>query len=105
MAYKVIEPENIDIYDTPTHTTKKKVPFSFDNINITTSEMWHYAIWGAIGLLILWVGITNAGSYYLPATRLSNTPATFFYSWQMGNIFIITGILTLYHTFFGRGKP
>ena len=104
MAYKIIEPENIDIYDTPTQQIKKKTPFSLDNINISTEELWYYGIRCGIGLFILIIGIVNAGSYFLPSTRLMNAPATFFYSWQVANLLIISGCLIIYHYLFGSGK-
>ena len=102
MAYRIIEPESIDIYEPGIKPAQKKVPFSLDNINITTEEMWYYGVRCGIGLFILWFGIVNAGSYYLPATRLMNAPATFFYSWQVANLLIITGVLVIYHTLFQK---
>jgi hypothetical protein len=106
MAYKIIQPENIDIYESGTtqQVKRTKIPFSLDNINITVDELKYYGLRCGVGLLILWFGVTNAGSYYLPATRLMNEPATFFYSWQIANLLIISGALIIYHYLFGSGK-
>lgn len=106
MAYKILQPENIDIYEqgTTLQPNKVKIPFSLDNIHITVDDLKYYGLRCGIGLVVLYLGITNAGSYYLPTTRLMNAPATFFYSWQVANLLIISGSLIIYHYLFGSGK-
>lgn len=104
MGYRVIEPENIDIYEDPKKPTEIKKRFSLDDINISTADMYQYLIRGGIGLAMIWFGVSNAGSYYTSGTRLSGALGTLFYSMQVGTILIVLGILVLYHTFLGSGK-
>lgn len=104
MGYRVIEKHDIDIYEPETKPILSKEKFSLDKINISTSELWTIVVSGIIGLLFIWVGATNAGSYYMPGTRLGGMLFTFFYTWQMGTVFIVIGVLILYHTIFGSGR-
>lgn len=103
MGYRVIEQENIDIFEDKKPAIEKK-RVSLDSIQLTMSEMWHYLIRGGISLFLIWIGVSNAGSYYTPGSRLSGGLAIFFYQWQVGTILTILGMIILYHTFLGSGK-
>ena len=50
-----------------------------------------------IGVFFLYFGIWNAGGFYLPGSRVSGSLAIFWYVWQIGNVFEITGAILVYH--------
>ena len=49
------------------------------------------------GIVVLWFGIFNAGSFYAQGTRFSGQLATIFYTWQIGNILEVIGCIAVYH--------
>jgi hypothetical protein len=49
------------------------------------------------GLIILWFGIFNAGSFYGTSSRFSGALANLFYVWQVGNVLEIIGVVAVYH--------
>ena len=103
MGYREINPsQDFDLYEPKSPSTVNVKKFSFDKINISTPELWNYCIWIGSGLLLIWAGATNAGSYFMPGTRLGEPMSTFFYTWQLGTVMIVSGCLLIYHRFTRR---
>lgn len=50
-----------------------------------------------VGLIVLWFGIFNAGSFYGISSRFSGDLANLFYVWQVGNVLEIIGVIAVYH--------
>ena len=48
------------------------------------------------GLLLIWFGLTNTGSYFIPATKFGGFLAGLFYGWQFGNLLAMIGIVLIY---------
>ena len=51
---------------------------------------------GAIGTVLLWQGISIAGSYFYAATKFKEFMADLAYTYQGGTILLVLGLLVLY---------
>lgn len=57
------------------------------------------AVPAVLGLVMIWFGLTNTGSYYTLATRFSGgLLADVFYGWQLGTLIAIVGAILIYHS-------
>ena len=50
----------------------------------------------AFGLVLLYFGITIAGSYYNPGSRFAGGYADLLYGWQFGTLVMISGAIIIY---------
>ena len=59
----------------------------------------------AVGLILLFIGVSAAGSYFSPTGKFGGILATLFYSYQLGTLLIITGTIFIYDVVRSIRKP
>ena len=61
-----------------------------------TTEYLKIAAEVVVGIVILWFGIYNAGSVFEMSSRMEGWLAVFFYTYQIGTLLEILGMIILY---------
>jgi hypothetical protein len=49
-----------------------------------------------IGMLLVWLGLTTTGSYFIPASRFGGVLFEIFYLWQAGTLMAMVGAILVY---------
>jgi hypothetical protein len=59
---------------------------------------------GAIGLIMIYFGLTSTGSYFTPASRFTKELAGAFYTYQLGTLVAMVGVVLIYDAIRRAGK-
>lgn len=51
-----------------------------------------------VGAFLIFIGLTTSGSYFLLSTRMFDTMATIFYTYQVGTLMAMVGAILVYDT-------
>ena len=83
----------------PAAITATRTPRSFKPklaLNFSMKKMPLLVAEGVVGFVAIYLGLTQTGSYYTPASRFAGELATVFYGYQLGTLAAMVGVVLIY---------